>query len=146
MANGYIVGSVLDQGGALNPAYPSTTAKVEVRLKSTGALKRTLYLTKAVGDSLWHYSTSITPALYRVYASDTTKDHLYTYQDQFDANVTSGGVVGPLDFQRLGPIDAREATDKDVLGDVEVERDRIEKKHSSKVRRLGLPCIEIDPK
>jgi hypothetical protein len=72
MANGYIVGKILD----LNSPYSSTGARVEIW---KGAAKvRTLYLTKAAASQYWYYSTSIAPyTSYTVKAFDTSVPHTY---------------------------------------------------------------------
>jgi len=95
--NGYVVGSVKDQ---VPPNYPSTAAKVELRQGTT--LKRTLYLTKAMGDEYWYYSTAIAPGKYAMKAYDTTVIPNYLYLDTPTADVKEAQPF-TANFERFAP-------------------------------------------
>lgn len=144
MANGYIVGTVLD----LVSGYTSTTAKVQIYLGTV--LKRTLYLTKASADQDWNYSTAMAPTVspntYTVNATNTTPTPNYAYQSQTGVVVASAQptVVHFLSKGSIGALAGAAADDANA--DLEVDREKVERKHKDllKILRLGMTIVEVD--
>ncbi len=144
MANGYIVGTILD----LVPGYPSTTAKVQIFLGTV--LKRTLYLTKAAQDQDWNYSTAIAPTVspntYTVKAFNTVPNPDFAYQDALNV-VVADAQPTPVNFVSKGSPGALvDDRPHDAYRELEAERARIEKHHQNqnKISRLTMTIVEVD--
>lgn len=102
MANGYPYGTVEDT----EAGYPRTTAKVEFFNRSTGALLRTCYLSKAQGAQYWSYSTAIASGTYRVVGTNVDKGT----SEAKDPVSVPAGVSTNINFVPRGSADAARAS------------------------------------
>jgi hypothetical protein len=145
MANGYPFGKVWD----CTQGCTSTDATLHFRIKKTGQLVRTLYLSKSSGESFWPYSTAITgPQTYNVTATDTSVQP--PVQQTKEVFVPAGAPV-ETNFELCGMPADRFPPDAQHHAKVKDDFDKAHKKlkddheaPAGKFKKILIRCFDVE--